>query len=245
MSFRRLLTRTIFSLSPAFTQIVVVSAQQPPTPDSLLMRYHIPNTIPTLRRALKDPNLDIRQLASQLLAKSYKDENSIPLLRKALENEKVPHVRVAMAAALASLNDYKALDSLKVTCSDKDVIPTTRLIAAGWMLDGGRLECTKSVVDILTDNPDPPSRELGLQYLRRLPNRISVPSSLLAKLQPFLQDELRDFSPMNRRYAGECIFMFGDADSKLALREAVSSERDETTRVHLEESLKRSRLGRL
>jgi hypothetical protein len=241
MSFRRLLTQAIFSLSSALTFIVLLSAQQPPTPESLLMRYHIPNTIPTLREALKNPNPNIRQLASEQLTKGFKDEDSIPMLRDALENEKVPYVRSTMAAALATLNDYKGLDSLKTTCNDKDVIPTKRLMAATRMLDGGRQECTESVVDILADKPDPPSRDLGLQYLRRLPTLISVPSFLLPKLQPFLQNELRDLSPINRRYAGECIFMFGDLDSVRALEKATADEKDETTRAHLEESLKRAK----
>jgi HEAT repeat protein len=235
MSFRRSLALSILLISIVLANFQNAVSQAPPTVDSVLMQYHIPHTIPTLRAALKNPNSNIRTLAAGVLAQD-KDADSIPSLREALESERVESVKLSLAAALATLKDYKGLDSLKTTCNDRDISKTMRLIAANQLLDGGRDDCTASVVDMLGENPDPPSRELGLQYLRRI---TSAPSSLLPKLQPILLSELGDISPINRQYVSECISIFGDANAIPALENAISMEKDQATRLRLEENLHR------
>jgi HEAT repeat protein len=235
MPLRRSLALSIFLISTVVTNLAKAVFQAPPTVDSVLMQYHIPNTIPTLRAALKNPDPNIRTLVAGVLAQD-KDVDSIPLLREALESEQIESVKLSIATALASLKDYKGLDSLKTTCNDRDVRPTTRLIAANRLLEGGRDDCTASVVDILGETPDPSSRELGLQYLRRI---TSAPSSLLPMLQTILLNELRDTSPINRQYASECISVFGDVNAIPALEKAISIEKDQATRFHLEENLHR------
>jgi HEAT repeat protein len=199
------------------------------------MQYHITDTIPGLRVALKNPNPNIRTLAAGMLAND-KDVDSIPMLRDALDNERTESVRLSLAASLATLKDWQGLDSLKKTCNDADESHTTRLLAANRLLDAGSNDCMVSVVDILGDKPDAPSRELGLQYLRRT---ISAPPFLLPKLQTILVSELRDESPINRQYASECISVLGDENSVPALENAISIEKHQPTRLHLEENLKR------
>jgi HEAT repeat protein len=225
----------MFCFSIVFSNLKETTAQAPPTIESALMEYHIPNTIPGLRTALKNPNPNIRILVASVLAND-RDIDSIPMLREALENERVESVRLALASSLATLKDWQGLDSLRKTCNDRDDTATTRLLAANRLLDAGDNTCTVSVVDILGDKPDPPSRELGLQYLRRI---TFAPPFLLPKLQTILLNELRDTSPINRQYSSECISVLGDANSIPALENAISVEKDQRTRHHLEENLKR------
>jgi HEAT repeat protein len=238
MLLKRSIPSTIFLLSFVFSSnIKEVAAQAPPTLDSVLMQYHIPNTIPGLRAALRNPNPNIRTLAASALAND-KDVDSIPMLREALENERVESVWFVLGSSLAALKDWQGFDTLRKTCNDRDVTPTTRLLAANRLLDAGDNACMAPVIDILGDKPDPPSRELGLQYLRRI---TFAPTFLLPKLQTILVNELRDTSPINRQYASECISVLGDANSIPALENAISNERDQSTRLHLEENLKRTK----
>lgn len=235
MPLRRSFALAMFCFSIVFSNAKETAAQAPPTIENALMEYHIPNTIPGLRTALKNPNPNIRILVASVLAND-RDVDSIPMLREALENERVESVRLVLASSLATLKDWQGLDSLRKTCNDRDDTPTTRLLAANRLLDAGDNTCMVSVVDILGDKPDPPSRELGLQYLRRI---TFAPSFLLPKLQTILLNELRDTSPINRQYASECISVLGDANSIPALENAISVEKDQPTRLHLEENLKR------
>lgn len=240
MSLRRPLVFAL-CLFIIFCGMKNVGAQAPPTVESVLMQYHISNTIPELRAALKNKNPDVRALVARILAND-RDVGSIPLLREALKKEHIESVRLSLAASLASLKDQEGLDALGKTCDDGSINQTTRLMAANQLLDAGGNGCTRSVIEILGDTPDAPSRELGLQYLRRT---TLVASSLLPRLRTVLLNELRDASPMNRLYASECISVFGDANSVPALESAIAAERDRTTRLHLEENLDRlkARLG--
>lgn len=234
MSLRRPLVY-VLCLFVIFCSMKDVDAQAPPTVESVLMQYHISNTIPELRAALKNRNPDVRALVAKVLAND-RDVGSIPLLREALKKEHIESVRLSLAASLASLKDQEGFDALGKTCNDGSTDQTTRLMAANQLLDAGGNECTRSVIEILGDNPDAPSRELGLQYLRRT---TLVASSLLPRLRTILLKELRDASPMNRQYASECISVFGDANSIPALNSAIRAEKYRATRLHLEENLDR------
>jgi HEAT repeat protein len=235
MPLGKSLALTILSLLLLSASMKKAAAQAPPTVESVLMQYHIPNTIPALRDALKSPNPNIRMLVAGILAQD-KDVDSIPLLRDALESERVESVKLSLATSLATLKDWQGLDLLGKTCNDREANQTTRLLAANRLLDAGNNDCMASVVEILGEKPDAPSRELGLQYLRRT---TSAPPFLLPKLQTILLNELQDISPINRQYAGECISVFGDANAIPALEAAISVEKNQPTRFHLEENLKR------
>ena len=112
MPIRGSLIPAFFLLSFVFSgNIRKVSAQAPPSVESVLMQYHITDTIPGLRVALKNPNPNIRTLAAGMLAND-KDVDSIPMLRDALDNERTESVRLSLAASLATLKDWQGLDLL-------------------------------------------------------------------------------------------------------------------------------------
>jgi hypothetical protein len=62
----------------------------------------------------------------------------------------------------------------------------------------------------------------------------------MPKLQAATIETLKDPVPINRQYSGEFLAIFGDKDSIRALENAVTNEKDSTTRQYLEESLRRA-----
>jgi HEAT repeat protein len=239
MRHRRVLCLTLLLLPTMF--LLPCCSQAPPTTEAALAQYGISNTIPALRAALKNPNPNVRGIAAGVLAED-KDLGAIPLLREALEKERVQSVKVTLAGALATLKEWQGGAFLIKTCNDKELDATTKLMAANKLLDLGGSECLPAVVNILGQEPDPPSRELGLEYLRRT---TSAPAALSPRIRAILSDALRDPTPINRQYAGECLSVLGDRDSIPALESAITVEKDLPTRLHLEENLKRlkARLG--
>ncbi len=228
---------TSFMLSLALGGVERTHSQAPPTSQVVLAQKGVSYTIPGLRAALLNSDPSVRSMAAGVLAED-KNVQSIPLIRAALEKEEVERVRVTLAAALATLKDWQGSASLIKTCNDEAIDPSVRLLAANRLLDLGSDDCLRSVVGILEGKADPPSRELGMQYLRRTTH---VLTSISRRLQHVLIDELNDPVPMNRQYASECISVLGNRNSLVALEEAIHGEKDLPTRTHLEENLQRTK----
>ena len=221
---------------------VPCAAQQPPTSEAYLASRHVSSDLPSLRNALKNPDREVRGVAAGVLAE-IGDVRSIPLLKEAIRVEQNPYVKINLSSALASLQDLQGNAALIGTCGNRNEAGPLRLTAATQVLrTGDSISCLGSVVDILRDDPSPPNRELGLQYLRRV---TFAPSSLLSELREVLVASLSDPAPINRQYAGESLYIFGDCSTIRAFQRAVQVEKEEKTKDHMQDDLTRlqARLG--
>jgi HEAT repeat protein len=208
--------------------------QPPPNPTIVLWQYGVSNTIPSLRVALNNEHFEVRSLAAGLLAED-KDLEAIPLIQDALAKETDPRVTLSMRQALTTLKAWQPAPLLMKTCNDPNVDHIARLEAANRLLDLGGNQCLSSVLDLLDQSTDPPSRELSLQYLRKL--SVAPPTAYMPKLQAFLLAELRDPVPMSRQYASDVLSLWGNQNAIPALEAAIAVETSVPTRDHLEESL--------
>jgi HEAT repeats len=128
----------LLTLILLFVLIPSTSAQQTPEVQvgsvrlsrfgDLLRELHIELTEPSLLRALKNPNPEIRYLAAMKLAED-KAFDAIPAVKQALIVEKTPRARVNIAVALGLLGDAGGHDELKKLCSDETFPPEFRLYA--------------------------------------------------------------------------------------------------------------------
>jgi HEAT repeat protein len=87
----------------------------------LLREDHIELTEPSLIRALKNPNPEVRFLASMKLAED-KAIDAIPEVKEALAAEKVPRTRVNLAVGLGLLGDPGGRDELEGLCADQNFL---------------------------------------------------------------------------------------------------------------------------
>lgn len=214
-------------------------AQAPPTIEEALAAAHITNTIAALRRGLTNADPASRQLAAGVLAIA-KDEGSIPYLHAAFDRETDRQAKIAIAGALATLNEWAGLDALRKMCVDSSLPDTERLTAARHLQDAGDATCLQQVLEIMDNPSDVQVRDLSMQYLRRITR---CPPQLLTKLRQILSKELQDEVPMNRQYAGECLSIYGDAGSISAMQYAIATESEKPTRQSLEQNLLRLENG--
>ena len=214
---------------------LAMMGQPPPAPQVFLAQRGVQFTVPDLRRALANPDPEVRGVAAGALAE-MRDVGAIPLLHSALDRELIPRVRISISGALAELDQWQGAASLIHSCRDTQLEATSRLKAANALIEMGSGECSESALEILEQAPRAPSRDLGLSYFRRV-TRIS--EVLRPRVEKVLIGELRDPSPMNRQYASEALSVLGTERSIAALTGAVQGETDGVTRRHLNENLQR------
>ncbi len=217
--------------------IVETGFSQPPSnPTVVLWQYGVANTIPSLRIALNNEHFEVRSIAAGLLAEG-RDLEAIPLIQEALVKEPDPRVRESMQRALAALKAWQPAPAFIKTCTDRNIDHIARLEAANRLKDIGGNQCLIPVLGLLNESTDPPSRELSLQYLRRI--SVAPPAAYMTDLQAFLLAELRDPLPMSRQYASDVLSLWGNQNAIPALEAAIAVETSVPTRDHLEENLTR------
>jgi HEAT repeat protein len=131
-----ILTLVSTMFSDCVAQRTSDSNGQPATVGELLQKHNIELSRPSLLRALKNSNPDVRYLAAMKLA-GDKDVDTIPAIEGTLFTESLPRNRVNIALALGLLGDHLGRDELKKACADADLPSEYRMSAARYMFDLG------------------------------------------------------------------------------------------------------------
>jgi HEAT repeat protein len=244
----------LLTLILLFVLIPSTSAQQTPEVQAysvqlsrygdLLRELHIELTEPSLLRALKNPNSEIRYLAAMKLAED-KAIDAIPAVKQALIVEKTPRARVNIAVALGLLGDAGGHDELKKLCGDETFPPEFRLFAVRYMFDlgvGNDEDCLHAAEEIV-QIVDSENRTFG--------DRITA-LELLSRFRNLTQDEwqtvldlavrrLEDPEPVVHMEASRALVDLGNRAAIPYLEAAIAREQDENIRSALETNLKKLR----
>ncbi len=235
MSIRNVVRQSALMIVVHWFVMIGAYAQAPPTSQEVFMEHSIPFTTDGIEGALTNSDPDVRGIAAGVLAER-KSIRSIPAIEYALERERVPHVRISFATALAQLQNHAGDTVLINMCTDSSSSAIDRLTAANRLLSLGDDSCIMSIVNLLkNDVDDPPTRSLTLEYFRKVAN---PPPSLGPRVRKYLYIVLRDPAPINRQYAGDCLSLYGNKSSKAVLAQAIAREQDQPTKAHLVENLK-------
>jgi len=243
----------LLTLILVFVLIPSTSAQQPEAQvgsvrlsrfGDLLRELHIELTEPSLLRALKNPNPEIRDLAAMKLAED-KAVDAVPQVKEALEAEKVPRARVNIAVALGLLGDPGGRDELKRLCADENFPPEFRLYAVRYMFDlgvgkdEGCLNAAEAIVQMVAaDYLTAGYRVTALELLTRFRNLTQEESQTIFEL---VVHRLEDSEPVVQMAASGALVSLGNPAAIPYLEAMIAREQDENIRSVLEANLKKLR----
>jgi HEAT repeat protein len=225
-----------FLLGISFAQNISQPRNGPPTTVAEKLRQHgVSLTRHGLVLALRSTDPETRFLAAAQLA-SERAKEAIPNMRDALKRENSPMAEINIGYALAQLEDWTGLETLKEACTSDSVAPHLRLLAAGYLLDLHRSCCNSSVLDLLQNVPEPVDR---MQALSLLPRFAQLSESDALRMITLVLMALQDPTPAARISAGEVISRIGTKTDEQYVKAAIDREGDEVVRSQLQSDLQR------
>jgi len=217
--------------------LLIGSARNQPlaTIEAALESHHVELTKTGLLNALRDRDPEVRWLAAQKLA-ADKARDAVPAIREALDKDwSVPQNRVNIALALAQLEVSKGFETLEAACVDPGLNPSTRLLAAGYMLDLGKHSCLKGVMDAIDAHDDPGAQ---MQAFSLLPRYEPLSAGERTMVLQLVVKSLADPTSAVRMSAATALAAIGDRGSLEALRSAIARESESAVREHLQLELR-------
>lgn len=209
----------------------------------LLREDHIELTEPSLIRALKNPNPEVRFLASMKLAED-KAIDAIPEVKEALAAEKDPRTRVNLAVGLGLLGDPGGRDELEGLCADQNFPPEFLLYAVRYIFDlrvekdEGCLNAAEKIAQMVdADYHTAGYRIVALELLTHFRGLTPEESERVFHL---VVGRLDDPEPTVRMQASQSLIALGNPDAAIAyLEAAVAREKEESVRRVLEKNLEK------
>jgi HEAT repeat protein len=221
---------------------IVVSQNAPfagnrrlPTFAEKLQQHHIALTKSALVNALRNPDAEVRYLASaQLAANRAKD--TIPSIIGALTAERVPLARLNIAFALVQMDEKKGFAELKNTCDDAHVPSHFRITAASYLLDVHDEHCLRSVLRMLRSDAEPTTRMQALSILNRFER---IQKKDFRAMHHLVLNALADPDPSVTLTASSTLSSIGNGSDIQNLRNAIADEHDEVVRSQMQDDLQR------
>jgi HEAT repeat protein len=191
-----------------------------------------------LIQALHSEDPEIRIVAALKLAED-RHEDAAPSIEGAFSQEKIPKVRIGLAAALVSLGDPRGLQHLHGMCADgslsiDDVGDVVRNLA---ITKESTASCIDPVLNFLDSHGDSESRLRAMWILPELYD--SAPPAKRSRISGMLEDMLNDPDPAVRLTASHSLAQANISSSIPSLRAAISKETDANLRASLERDLRR------
>jgi HEAT repeat protein len=195
-----------------------------PTFDELLKRYNIQLTHPALVDALKNTDLEVRDLAANKLADD-KAVETIPAIKDALASEKVPWTRMNIAFALAQMGESIGFDTLEDNCKNKGTTGAIRTRSAEYLLRFNRdsTTCLSGVLDVVKGGSNG-DRMAAAELLPRYHNLSKEESETVFT---GLVEALHAPDPSVRMAAGQALADLGDKRGIAELGRAVGVEQEQ------------------
>jgi len=211
----------------------------------LLREDHIELTKPALIRALKNPNPEVRYLATMKLAED-KATDAIPEVKEALAAENIPRTRVNIAVGLGLLGDPGGRDELKRLCADESFPPEFRLYAVRYMFDLGveKDESCLNAAEAIVQMVDADYHTAGdrITALELLPQFRGLTPEDSKKVFELVVGRLDDPEPTVRMQASGALVDLDDpAAAVSSLETAMAKEKEEPVRSAFEKDLEKLR----
>jgi HEAT repeat protein len=204
-----------------------------------LRSHHISTREPDLIQALRHPDPTVRSAAAGKLAEDN-DRDAVPQISQAISSERVPQVRVNMAASLSQLGSNEGGETLEQICGESKINPDVRLDAARHLgelstREQSKSRCLGSVLMLLRETRDTGVVKQALSvmplFLSQAIEKDEVLGAVVVKL--------RDSDASTRMAAAEALAEMGDKSVLDDLKTAVRNEPDPNIRSNLEISLSR------
>lgn len=239
MRSNKFVVAVILVTAPLFSQSsqegFVVLTGPGPTLEEQLEQHHIALTQPALVAALRNSDPEVRDLAAQKLAEDKATE-TIPAIEQALKSESIQGTKLNIAFSLAQMGNDQGIATLTRTCSNSAVNTGLRLRAASYMLDLDNDVCFAAVNGVLQsrDVDDASYRMVALSLVPRFKH---IPKEQSQELFRSVIKCLADVDRAVRISAADAFANLGDATAIPYLKNAISTEPDETVRGMIENAL--------